>query len=1210
VVIGAGGRVREPGRWAAGAPRGLHVDPPLSHRFGALGLEVERHDIRLISRRGRDVRFGAVMLRSRDGLVKVVVDNGSMFVADGGVFEDEQAAARAAASGGGGGFTGQIAMSVPETVTVPWAAVEGESRRPGRDAVLARLADVNRRWDQAPAVRQVTGGGLPEASARLADLFPDSEYEVPLWFRDVRVARYPDLRPGAPLSPQLSMGAPLGGGVLAGVEATLEDIGRPAGTGVKPRDHHPMRFGWRVARGYLMDVTGAAPSLEDMDGLAPDWDVVRIAEAMTVAFMIVCGVLTAEARFGDPDVFAKNLMPVAARQGLYEFWAELSPRLQDFFARRADEIRQIFELEYQVFYPDFPAEFSKSWGRPRDARVDLWQVEFHNVRTRRRIGTVGELFDEILRPDPDGPRIGPKAYLVARADSGDGPDRSRGGGWLAQFVLELRSFGVSKSGGGDRHVDLPMVADDARRLEGVARQGDAAAAFALRLAATAQGRLVVARLREALAAASAAGRAVGRLRRAAGWYLDRFPGERAALEKALERAAARLGVPLVPAGGTPASPARAGPGPAGEAGGAGGGPVVTLWDRPAAPDQVARVRALAGRGRLTEAEVTRVVNLAVSLGMPAGGEKGWLDALARDVGLHRQDGLVVREARRVPGGQHLSRLAGLLAVAALVFDDGGAGRDELASLRRLADLAPGARGGGAPGMLAGLQAEYRWQYSLADAVPVSAARLRELVTLTGQAKTALPEGSPVTRDQLAEQVAAAWRRQARGHLSGNAGLRLGVAERRDLIVRMLGAARPRREDLAAVLDLLAAASAAERGMLADEQVYRLLVQAVPEGDPLRGRHGGLLTALTAARERGGGVGGAASRALPEGSPVTKDRLEDQVAAALRRRARGHLSGDAGLRLGVAGQRDLIAQLLDAARPRYRDLAAVLDLLAAANTVERRMLLDGQVGQLLVQAVPEGDALRGRVDGLLASLRVDVYGPQFTAAARELSGELGLGAGAGGAGWLVRLLVGLAAHGWLVIPPPGGLRDLVHGVLPEVVAEVTGGPVPPDRPGLGAALRAAERALAAAERGAGPQWRSARWQVALDLLAGHAPPPPPPPWWRRLKDEQQRPQDRAEAFAAYDRARLEHQRELEAALAMPEVAPAVWQEERAARERLKVAEEGLAAWGITDPQQAARASEAFSRSHPRRRQRPGRTTQGPSNPATPGGAGGLPARARV
>ena len=169
-----------------------------------------------------------------------------------------------------------------------------------------------------------------------------------------------------------------------------------------------------------------------------------------------------------------------------------------------------------------------------------------------------------------------------------------------------------------------------------------------------------------------------------------------------------------------------------------------------------RVRVLLGAGhQATAQEITRVVRLARSLGMPAGAEARWLSGLARQVGLHKQDagGLAVFRATRV---QELPRLFGLLVLAASVFDGGGADEERLVGLRRLADLIRAARraagGDAAEVTLADLQAEYRRHHDLGAGVPVSMRQVRDLVDLVRQAKE-LAGHRPVTREQLAALIA-------------------------------------------------------------------------------------------------------------------------------------------------------------------------------------------------------------------------------------------------------------------------------------------------------------------------------------------------------------------------------------------------------------------------------------------------------------------------
>jgi hypothetical protein len=46
-----------------------------------------------------------------------------------------------------------------------------------------------------------------------------------------------------------------------------------------------MRFGWRVARRFAVETTGGEPSVEDVQVLAPDRDVVMAAEVMALAYI-------------------------------------------------------------------------------------------------------------------------------------------------------------------------------------------------------------------------------------------------------------------------------------------------------------------------------------------------------------------------------------------------------------------------------------------------------------------------------------------------------------------------------------------------------------------------------------------------------------------------------------------------------------------------------------------------------------------------------------------------------------------------------------------------------------------------------------------------------------------------------------------------------------------------------------------------------------
>ena len=84
VLVDRNGRVvppPEPGAWAAPESAGgewMLTDPPLRHDFGAMGIEIERHNVRLSWPGGRDLPEKIILLHSGDGMVRVAVDHGDV----------------------------------------------------------------------------------------------------------------------------------------------------------------------------------------------------------------------------------------------------------------------------------------------------------------------------------------------------------------------------------------------------------------------------------------------------------------------------------------------------------------------------------------------------------------------------------------------------------------------------------------------------------------------------------------------------------------------------------------------------------------------------------------------------------------------------------------------------------------------------------------------------------------------------------------------------------------------------------------------------------------------------------------------------------------------------------------------------------------------------------------------------------------------------
>ncbi len=428
-----------------------------------------------------------------------------------------------------------------------------------------------------------------------------------------------------------------------------------------------------------------------MTALTLDRDVVSVVEVMALAFMQLSAVFR---YLADSKDYRKKLMAVVSRQSLYEIWSELGPRLQGFFEHQADDIRTLFEAEFHDRFPGFRSKYNREHGLPEEAPVNLWEMEFTSELTNDRVGTMGDLFDEILRPVPTAPRIRQEAFGVSPADSSDGLDRPRGSR-LPLVVLEMRGYDrpVFLPPGKKRRLDYQMMIDLIGRLTGVAEQGEAAAEFAHWLSASPEGLAVIAAMRSAVAAREDQRVSAARtLRDAVASYLTTFPLQRPELEQALQPAAKRLGVPGL---------ARADDDETRTA---------------------ARVGKLLGAGhQITQRDITRVVLLARSLAMPVGQEKQWLANLGRAVWLQDQD---FPAARQVMGAEVARAFAFLVGAASVFY---GSGREDLVSLGGLIRAA----GGAAEVPLARPQAEHRLPHDLGDEVPGD---------------------SPVTREDLAARV--------------------------------------------------------------------------------------------------------------------------------------------------------------------------------------------------------------------------------------------------------------------------------------------------------------------------------------------------------------------------------------------------------------------------------------------------------------------------
>jgi hypothetical protein len=541
VVVGRDGRVVAPAAWAApesAGGAGVLVDAPVRHDFGAMGIEIELHDVRLFLPGGRRVPGGTVLLRSVDKLVRVVVDGGRAWLGADGILHGSRRAMQAAgvAAHPEAGSGGRTSISVPEMVTAPWAVLA--ETRPDLKLVLARLRDVNQRWGQAP----VTRSAIPQESKSLVELFRHPDYVFTQEALDVQVVRLDGPSAPAPLYVQVSVGVPLGGGVLA----ALEDLRRGMDPSLSEAKvlSAAMEFGWDAARLYLGATAGGAPSPVGTGARTPDWDVadaVTVAEVMALAFVQLEGFLHLHTIPGGG--IAKVRMPVVPRLSLYQIRAALGRRPREFFADQADAIRALFETKFMNLSPDYVQRYNTALNRTQGAPVDLWDSALGDLDF-----TAGQLCDEILRPDPEGERFGLDVFGIARADS-DGLDRSGGGGpagALPLVVLELRLFGLSKYPKDQRpelygFIDYPMMMELIGRMTGTARRGEAAAAMARGLPASPEGQMVVTSLRQIAAEPDEAGRHSAALRRAVAAYQAQFPGEYAPLGMTLNAFARQFG---------------------------------------------------------------------------------------------------------------------------------------------------------------------------------------------------------------------------------------------------------------------------------------------------------------------------------------------------------------------------------------------------------------------------------------------------------------------------------------------------------------------------------------------------------------------------------------------------------------------------------------------------------------------------------------------
>ena len=120
-------------------------------RGGAVGVEIEQHNVFLFwpERPGEPLHARDWLVRSPDGLVRVVADIGVAWASDEGqLYESRVAMQAAGAAPHPATAGGRLAVTVPETVTAPFRALN-EPRRDWDD-VLRRLDELDAYWGRAP----------------------------------------------------------------------------------------------------------------------------------------------------------------------------------------------------------------------------------------------------------------------------------------------------------------------------------------------------------------------------------------------------------------------------------------------------------------------------------------------------------------------------------------------------------------------------------------------------------------------------------------------------------------------------------------------------------------------------------------------------------------------------------------------------------------------------------------------------------------------------------------------------------------------------------------------------------------------------------------------------------------------------------------------------------------------------------------------------
>ena len=489
------------------------------------GVGVERLGVRLFLAGGREPARGEVLLREGGGLVSVAGGAARAWPGEDFRLYESRAVRQAAGVGplAPEMFADSSVSVVVPVVSVPWRGLADPG---GAAAALGLLREVVEQFGRAPAARGAPeeAGTAVDDSVSLAGLFGGLPYVDSDGPRGgVRVARYESLPGGVPLRVRLSVGVPLGGGVLAALAGWRDGLdAESAGAGVLDA---ALRFGWRVARRFAVAVPGGAAAGDARP--AGGWDVgdaVTTAEIMALAFVQLSGILAV----GTAVLGEAAVMPVAVGQPLAEIVAGLGPRLRTFLAGDANFILVTIGESLVQWFPQAGQRLAALLGR--------LAVE---------IGSGGE-----------GGLEGVVASGSGVAGSGSAGRPGGAGGLVVLEVVHGGRGGPGMStGAGTAGVSgglvLGVAAEAVRGMSGVARRAGMVAGLPGLLGESVEGRVVAARLRYAVVSGerdrgAEAGRLLGE---AAGWYLGRFPEAGEALGVLLGLVAAGAGVQGLPGDG-------------------------------------------------------------------------------------------------------------------------------------------------------------------------------------------------------------------------------------------------------------------------------------------------------------------------------------------------------------------------------------------------------------------------------------------------------------------------------------------------------------------------------------------------------------------------------------------------------------------------------------------------------------------------------------